>query len=218
MGLNPQAIKWQAILLNSFPLKFLPQKWIDFLLGKVHKGLSKKIRSIPNNPKLHQKVREAIQDQSEHFDRIGLDLGYAYEEGAIISGKQAVPKQGVSEYTPSIEAGVRFPHFWIGAGEKRISSHSWLAPDSFTLLCNEKASEWWMREKEKLPASIQSLIQQKNVEALLSKSSLPAFVESMYPIDKVALLLIRPDGQIAWRAESLDIDISSVFSQLIPSL
>lgn len=219
MGLNPQAIKWQAILLNSFPLKFLPKKWIDSLLGKVYKGLSKKIRSIPNNPKLHQKVREAIQDQSEHFDRIGLDLGYAYEEGALILDQhRRLPKQGVSDYTPSIEAGVRFPHFWVGTGEEKISSHSWLAPDTFTLLCNEKASEWWMREKEKLPARIQALIQQKNVEALLNHSSLSAFVESMYPIDKAALLLIRPDGQIAWRAESLEIDISSVFSQLIPSL
>lgn len=218
MGLNPQAIKWQAILLNSFPLKFLPKRWIDAFLAKVYRGLSKKILSIPQKPKLYQKVSDAIKDQTEHFDRIGLDLGYAYEEGALISGKQAAPKQGVSEYTPSIEAGVRFPHFWIGTDEKRISSHSWLAPDNFTLLCNEKASEWWMREKEKLPARIQALIQQRNVEALLSSSLLPAFVESMYPIDKVALLLIRPDGQIAWRAESLDVDISSVFSQLISSL
>ncbi|MDW3649309.1 MAG: hypothetical protein R8P61_19730 [Bacteroidia bacterium] len=83
---------------------------------------------------------------------------------------------------------------------------------------NGKASVWWMKEKEKLAVRILALIQQKNVESLLGSSSLAALVESIYPINKVPLLLIRPDGQIAWRAESMDIDIPSGFSQLIPSL
>ncbi|MEL6255071.1 MAG: FAD-dependent monooxygenase [Bacteroidota bacterium] len=219
MGLNPKAIKWQAILLNSFPLKFLPKKWINTLLAKVYESLSKKILSIPHKPPLHQKVKDSIKDQIEHFDRIGLDLGYVYEEGAIIPDADTnIPQQGVSEYVPSIEPGVRFPHYWITSGSEKISSHAWLSPTSFTLLCNGKGEKWWQKEKVNIAPEILSFIQLRNVESNINQASIPPLVTSFYPIDNVPLLLIRPDGQIAWRPKSLDIDIKSVFSQLIPSV
>jgi hypothetical protein len=40
-------------------------------------------------------------------------------------------------------------------------------------------------------------------------------VKTFYPIDKTPLLLIRPDGQVAWKPQNLDIDINAIFNQLI---
>ena len=60
------------------------------------------------------------------------------------------------------------------------------------------------------------MIKVLNVHKMLSEQSGSSFENSYYNISKVPLLLIRPDGQIAWRPDNLDIDILSVFNQIIP--
>ncbi|MEL6193963.1 MAG: FAD-dependent monooxygenase [Bacteroidota bacterium] len=214
MGLNPHAIKWQAMFLNSFFIKLLPQSWIDALLKKAYAGLSKKILAIPENPKLHEKVKAVIKDQTEHFDRIGLDLGYAYEEGAIIREEtQELPTQGVSEYTPSLVPGVRFPHFWVIVDGEKRSSHTWLSPEKFTLLCNYEGAAWWQKYASEFIDKIHIL----NVEEGMVKSSSDSLVRSLYPIQTIPLVLVRPDGQIAWRPRDLNLDLLSIFEKLMLS-
>ncbi len=219
MGLYPKVMKWQAILLSSSIVKLLPQRWVDALLQKIHKALSKKILAIPSNPKRHQKVKLAIKEQTEHFDRIGLDLGYVYQEGAIIlNPANKPPEQTVSEYQPSIAPGVRFPHFWVFDQGGKISSHQWLHADKFTLLCNDEGEAWWAKHAEQLPLNISSTLQVINVTERLSNQPDNALEKPFYPIQKTPLLLIRPDGQIAWQPDNLEIDIKSVFKQLFLSL
>ena len=210
MGLNPQAIKWKAIFLNSLFVKLFPKKWLNALLEKAYASLSKKILAIPNNPKLHEKVKAVIKDQTEHFDRIGLDLGFAYEEGALIrDDSEQLPQQGVSEYTPSLVPGVRFPHFWVVEEGEKKSSHSWLSPETFTLLCNNEGEAWWKKYEREFTDKIHMF----NVEDMIKNSP----TSRLYPIQKTPLLLIRPDGQIAWRPRDLNLDPKSVFEKLMLS-
>ena len=146
LGLHPDAMLWQARTLNSWLIKQIPKKWIDGLLGFVQTKLSKKILSIYQKPAFKAKVLQAIKEQIEHFDRIGLDLGYAYTDGALIPNGAKLPKQEVSIYTPSMEPGVRFPHFWLE--DQQLSSHELLDPESFTLLCNEAGAAWWTAHQQ----------------------------------------------------------------------
>ena len=215
MGLDPKAMKWQAILLNSVVVKLFPKSWVNAVLRKIHQTLSKKILAIPNNPEQHQKVKLAIKAQTEHFDRIGLDLGYAYPKGALLlNPKHKPPQQTVSQYQPSIAPGVRFPHFWVDDQGKKISSHQWLRADKFTLLCNEEGEAWWTKHAEKLTPTTLSIVQVINITKLLNNQPDHALEKSFYPIKKVPLLLIRPDGQVAWRPDHLDIDLHAVFDSL----
>ena len=216
MGLNPNAMYWQARLKNSLLFRVLSSRWSGNLMQKVYDSLSNKIQNIPNKPALHQKVRKAIQDQIGHFDRIGLDLGYFYRQGAIIKDSSPPPEQGVSTYQPSICAGVRFPHFWIYEKGSQTSSHEWLCPNQFTLLCNERGVNWWSSASMHLPDSIRDVIQVRNISHHLKEQPSDAPERAYYPIEQTPLLLIRPDGQIAWRATDLNIDLSSIFNQLIP--
>lgn len=218
MGLNPKLLKRQAVLLNSFPLKLLPKKWVNSLLSKVQGKLSKKILAILDKPQDLQKVRAAINDQIEHFDRIGLDLGYAYDKGAIVfNTNDQPPKQTVSQYQPSITPGVRFPHFWVCNQGKQMSSHEWLSPDRFTLLCNDQGLEWWTSHFDVLTPKVYSLIKIVNVTGLHGTLSETSPVNDFYPIKSTPLLLIRPDGQVAWKPQNLDVDLTAIFKQLIPT-
>lgn len=213
MGLNPKALKWQAILLNTIPLNLFPKKWRNVLLNKIQEKLSKKILGILEKPQKLQKFQNTIKDQIEHFDRIGLDLGYAYEQGAIIFNTDVAPQQTVSQYQPSIVPGVRFPHFWVCHQGQKMSSHQWLSPDKFTLLCNEQGLDFWNKQQHSIPTEIRSLIKVIPVESSLETSS----VNDFYSIENTPLLLIRPDGQVAWNPKNLDLELASIFKQLIHS-
>ncbi|NRB49447.1 MAG: FAD-dependent monooxygenase [Saprospiraceae bacterium] len=217
MGLDPRAMKWQAMLLNSRFVQWLPKRWISNLRAKVYKMLSRRIMAIHQDAKLRSKVQKAIKDQTDHFDRIGLDLGYFYERGAIVRNSTAPsPQQSVSHYEPSLQPGARFPHFWCYAKGKRKSSHEWLRPTNFTLLCSQAGKAWWSEHAIQLSERTRSLIQVLMIEDQLKHELSTTTQEFRYPIEKVPLLLIRPDGQIAWCPERLPIDLSAVFNQLIP--
>lgn len=219
MGLNPKAMKWQAILVNSFFFKTLPKPWVNTLLKQIHQALSRKILTIPEQPKLHQKVKRVIQDQIEHFDRIGLDLGYVYQEGALVrDGAMKIPEQRISTYRPSILPGVRFPHFWVEQEGQKRSSHEWLQADQFLLLANHTGEAWWSQHAASLTPEILAKISIMNVEDLLKKQAENALVKTFYPIEEVPLLLIRPDGQVAWKPENMAFDLNNIFQQLVPNL
>lgn len=218
MGLDPRAMKWQAMLLNSRFIQLFPKRWISTLLAKLYSMLSRQIMAIHKNAKLRAKVEKAIKDQTDHFDRIGLDLGYAYEDGAIVkSSSQQLPQQTVSHYVPSLEPGARFPHFWCYEEGQKQSSHEWLGPTKFSLLCSRKGKAWWTAHATQLSKRTRSLLKVLLIEDQLNNVNASTPENSFYPIEEIPLLLIRPDGQIAWRPESLEGDLVAVFNQLIPS-
>ncbi|MEO0337861.1 MAG: FAD-dependent monooxygenase, partial [Bacteroidota bacterium] len=160
MGLNPKMLRWQAVFLNSRMGKALPSGFKERLLTIIYNRLSKKILSIPQQAMKHQRIKATIQDQIEHFDRIGLDLGYVYNDGAIIpNSASSNPTPQVSQYQASIEPGLRFPHFWYLKDGIRYSAHGWVNPQCFTLLCNAEGVKWWKTNVAALPESIRSIIQ-----------------------------------------------------------
>ncbi len=64
-----------------------------------------------------ENVRRAIENQEEHFDQLGVQLGTSYtvESGGIVSDGTTppVPANAVREYIPSTSPGVRLPHAWL---------------------------------------------------------------------------------------------------------
>ena len=99
MGLDPRAMKWQAMLLNSRFVQWLPKRWISNLRAKVYKMLSRRIMAIHQDAKLRSKVQKAIKDQTDHFDRIGLDLGYFLPVG----GQVWIPNAPRSNTIPCVK-------------------------------------------------------------------------------------------------------------------
>lgn len=213
LGLHPNAMLWQAKILNSWLFKQLPISLIDRLLKTIQGKLSKQILSINRKPAFKTKVQKAIKEQTEHFDRIGLDLGYVYEKGALIPSESGtlIPNQQVSQYIPSLESGVRFPHFWLD--DQKMSSHDLLDPEAFTLLCNAAGAAWWSEHQQTIPDTVQDHIRVHELSKWFD-----AHEESFCDIAQTALLLIRPDGQIAWKHERIStespINVHSILSQL----
>lgn len=70
-------------------------------LQEARKRLFKTIR----DPEKQAEIDEAIEGQREHFDNLGLHIGYVY-------GDESIP-DNASVYTPKFVPGARLPHAWM---------------------------------------------------------------------------------------------------------
>jgi hypothetical protein len=102
-----------------------------------------------------------VEAQREHFDNLGLHIGYIY-------GDNEIPASA-SLYTPSYRAGARLPHAWLSHAplsplpqlppidnsyvselsptaltQKQFSTLDLCAFDRFTLICSSKFSLHWL--------------------------------------------------------------------------
>jgi 2,4-dichlorophenol 6-monooxygenase len=90
------------------------------------------------------RVAAAIADQAEHFDLLGLHLGYAYAEGALVADGTLPPAvdNPVRDFVPSSRPGARLPHGWVNYGGNRVSTLDLVALDRLTLLVGAEGAAW----------------------------------------------------------------------------
>jgi len=88
------------------------------------------------SPSRRAEVAAAIANQAEHFDMLGLQMGFVYADGAVLGdGSEAiVPSNPIREFVPSSRPGSRLPHGWVARGGERISTLDLISADTLTLL------------------------------------------------------------------------------------
>ncbi len=204
-GLDRDGLEKLARLKNIPPVKWLPPAWVNKMIAIIAMRIRRRMDKFHTDPKLKEKVLSTIAGQVAHFDRIGLDIGYCYEQGAIIADgtDPVVPVDKVTQYIPSARPGARFPHLDFDNKTSPSSSQDLLDYRFFTLLIRAKGGHW-----ETALAQLPSTIRQKTKVVRLDELGLSESVYSqllnLCEIDEAGALLIRPDGHIAWRTESLN--------------
>jgi 2-polyprenyl-6-methoxyphenol hydroxylase-like FAD-dependent oxidoreductase len=155
---------------------------------------------LPIGPKIDQDTIEGDAFRAEfqkilyglrmdrEYDTNGIVLGYRYEGSPIIvPDGTPEPEFQVIDYTPTARPGHRAPHAWIGDGEQKSTLD--LFGRGFTLL----------RFDQSVP-----------VAGLLEAAAECAMPVTLADIDQddIAalyerkLVLVRPDGHVAWRGDS----------------
>ena len=188
-GKNTEVIEYFLAILDSFH---------DFTSPRARNAFkniwpaNKKINSSIRNANL--KIQQTIKEQIPHFDRIGLDLGYIYDDKAIIKNNLTPKESNVTEYLPSFLPGARFPHMWLNFNQN-ISSHTLIAYKKWTLI--------YMNENDLNYFNIDLQPEYLNMVLLrdlkIDFQYLNEFIK-FADMDKLGLILIRPDGHIALRA------------------
>lgn len=150
---------------------------------------------------IREQMQRAAEDQMAHFSTAGLDLGYAYR-GDAVHGDGTVAPVGadpVRDVCQSLTPGARWPHFHLASGHGfDASSHSLLKPGQFLLAgtgCHGAACE----------ALAAQLGERLGVEAHGVDLNLAASPHALQQLaawsnnSPDALVLVRPDGHVAWR-------------------
>lgn len=201
-GLNRKGWEILAKIKASIPFKWLPlsikAKLIDFATLMA----DRKMKKYYSDERIRNKVLSSIQEQIGHFDRIGLDIGYIYESGALISDGSVPPSPDdpVTEYIPNTCPGARFPHMRLETAGGTLSTLDFLNYEYFVLLIREQG-QVWLQDLQGLTNDLKSIIKVVQLDHLqLNTGSFEALI-SLCEIDNTGTILIRPDGHIACRIQ-----------------
>ena len=202
-GLGRNDLEKLAKFKNTAPAKWLPTTWIDKIVGIGAKLARKKIDKFHTNSALKEKVLTTIANQVAHFDRVGLDIGYIYEKGALVDDDTPInyPADKVTQYIPSARPGARFPHINFLQNTAPTASHDLLDYRFFTFFIREKGSHW-ETALQQLPIIIQQKINVFRLDELGLSEKVYKELIALCEIDETGALLIRPDGHVAWRTKS----------------
>ncbi|HVW43794.1 MAG TPA: hypothetical protein VHC18_20845, partial [Amycolatopsis sp.] len=131
----------------------------------------------------------------QEWHSLGVGMGYRYDSSPIVvpDGTPPTPDDA-SEYVPTARPGHRAPHAWLAEGRSILE----LFGEGFTLLrFGADAPEAGMlvraAERAGLPLSVET-VEQPDIAKLYERR----------------LVLVRPDGMVAWRGDSLPADARSL--------
>jgi len=141
-------------------------------------------------------VRTAIANQAEHFDMLGLQLGFCYERGAITPDGSAPPavRNRVREFVPCGRPGARVPHAWALRDGAHVSTLDLLAPDRFTLIAGPAGAAWIDAAASITTPPLCALAIGRDVADTDS-----AWATAL-GIERDGAILVRPDQHVAWRS------------------
>jgi 2,4-dichlorophenol 6-monooxygenase len=196
-GIDVETVDVLTERLHTGPALVLPKAGRDWLRRQANRYGASVMSRYHTDPKVRDKVLSVIASQRSHFDRIGLDLGYLYQEGALLDdGTPLVrPDDEVSQYLPSTRPGSRFPHFWLDGRRRARSSHTLIDYAGATLILGEALAA---------PSGLDGLCSRARLQIrslveghapLSYRAALHAFCQ----IERDGALLLRPDGHVAWR-------------------
>ena len=177
-------------LRNALKMVLLPQA-----LGTDQEPTTARMATTLADPEGRKAVDAAIAEQAEHFDMLGLQLGYVYESGALALEGSAPPAlASPREYEPSGQPGARLPHAWLDVEGTRRSSLDLVSARGFTLLSFGNHEAW--AEAVAGPTSVPFEHVRIGTD---TGSPEPGWVRTC-GVGRGGALLVRPDQHIAWRA------------------
>jgi 2-polyprenyl-6-methoxyphenol hydroxylase-like FAD-dependent oxidoreductase len=166
----------------------------------------KKIAALPAGPEIESDspagaaLRVAIRDAilaggyRQEYEAEGLIMGYRYDASPIIWPEAgAPPASTVSSYVPTTAPGARAPHGWLPDRRSTLD----LFGKGFTLLRFDAAVSC---------AGLVAAAEARGVPLTVHDIAAPE-IAALY---ETALVLVRPDGHVAWRGAAAADDPDAV--------
>ena len=128
---------------------------------------------------------------------LNVHLGYRYDGSPVCIADGAPPPEPEDSrgYVQSSHPGSRAPHAWLADGRSTLD----LFGRGFTLLCFSTEKETFSREA-----------QRRGIPFTAVKIDDPA-IARLY---ERKLVLVRPDGHVAWRSDAVPEDPGAVLDRI----
>ncbi len=163
-------------------------------------------------------LRTAIANQAEHFDMLGLQLGFAYADGAVAADEApAAAASTVREYRPNARPGSRLPHGWLERDGRTISSLDLVLYDRWTLVVGSDGAAWTGTLPPTPRIDVVSISRHDVANG-------PGVVDPggawtrLLAIEPTGAILVRPDQHVAWRSERAVADPAATLARVLDTL
>lgn len=158
----------------------------------------------PAGAQARQKLGEVIRERrAKEWNSLGIQLGYTYGDSPLcVSDGTPALAESATDYVPNTRPGARAPHAWLADGRSTLD----LFGRGFVLLTFG--------------------VSQDTVEGLLSAARARGVPLQTVAIEDAAIaqlyerrmVLVRPDGHVAWRSDQAPQDAGGVIDQMRGSL
>ena len=174
-------------------------------LGTDTEPTSERLRASLADASRTDDIAAAVEMQREHFDLLGLQLGYTYDEGAFVPQGAAIVPGSPSTYEPTARPGARLPHAWLDdvGGAATLD----LVPINRAVLFSFGAHGTWAEALGAVDAVI--------VRVGVDTPTLDAW-RMLCGVDATGAMLVRPDQHVAWRAR--EVTCSTGLSEAIDAI
>lgn len=155
----------------------------------------------PAGEAARQAMRERLQEgQKRKVITDGIALGYRYQSPLICADAGPVPEDSVTTYTPSTYPGCRAPHIFLDDGRSTLD----LFGDGFVLL------DFDYGQGHDAGQSMRSAFEQRRVPLTCHVVADDKAAE----LYERKLVLVRPDGHVAWRGDQVPDDPLAIADQV----
>ena len=209
LGLDEAGLPTLARLRASAPARVLPaalRSAVKRLLVAPVEARTRKVQQAPS-PKfasIRRDVQRAAEAQMEHFNTLGLDLGYVYRSAAICASEVVAPlvpmaSHPVLEVAQSFTPGARLPHFRLqGAPGAPAASHDLVGNAHFLLAGFGRHGKPCAALGRGVSQALGVPVRGLDLDAITHRDDRPQLPAWNGGLPDAAIL-VRPDGHIAWR-------------------
>jgi putative polyketide hydroxylase len=198
----------EARLLDSYQ----PERWAvakantawSTANAGVYRELQKAI--VDEDKELLDKL---LYDQRQNHAAIPQDLGFHYDDGAIVLDDETEPRVEADPapelFTQIAAPGFRAPHIWLNDGDKKISTID-MFDLKFVVLTGPEGQAW-LSAVDEIRSDLGIPIEAHMVGGPDGDLQDPSgeFLD-LYGLGPSGAVLVRPDGHIAWRSQSGEAD------------
>ena len=211
LGLDMKGFKTLAGVQASWPFRIFPAAWKRSLVSRGVKIALGRLAPLdefgPKAEKARAHFRGLVPGQSPHYRFMGLDLGFAYQKGAIIPDAVPTPEPeyGVQDYLPTTRPGSRLPHVHVLRKGVSLSNHDLIDPHGYLLFTHPEGQADWIEAARVLqgeismPVTCLSIGRTNEADLMDERGAW----ERLSEVDPTGAVLVRPDGHVAWRSVRL---------------
>ena len=160
-------------------------------------------------------IAEATEGQDEHFDMLGLQLGFTYPPapGTVVDDgtPPAEVANPVRQYAPSTRPGGRLPHAWVSRTGQRVSTLDLIGHDTYTLVTG---STGWADAAARTDGPVPLVVVRMGEDVLDPDGTW----DVVSGIGTDGAVLVRPDQHVAWRCPGAVDDPGSALAGVLATL
>ncbi|MDB5583116.1 MAG: 2-polyprenyl-6-methoxyphenol hydroxylase [Bradyrhizobium sp.] len=186
--------------------------------GRTNAGYVEQLMTAVRNAESVEEKGALVRASRQYGNWWGLDLGVHYEGAGAFVPDDIDPPQvdnPVTDYVSHAKPGYRAPHFWALRDGERVDALS-LFDGRFTLLAGPEG-EAWVEAARRSDAALNPKVHAYRVAPDGDLAPELDF-SALYGIGPAGAVLVRPDGHVAYRAQSTPADPLATLRQVLDTI
>ncbi|WP_374413718.1 FAD-dependent monooxygenase [Novosphingobium colocasiae] len=204
---------FQNHLTIDAAIGLMPGAPVEFNVAAYHKLFS----DTPEGAARRQMVKEVVGTQRAEFQAHDIEIGFRYDEGAIIPDGTEPPPRGLlgDTHVPTMRPGHRLAHVWLEKDGRQVSTLDLTRLDRFTVFTNGPAGKWADAAATVAKAGSLTIDVVSVGGDYRTTGDRWATVSGLKP---GGALIVRPDQHVAWRGADAVADPAVTLAQVLSTV